>query len=282
MPFKVGLAQISPRLGDLDFNFEKHLEFIKDALQAKVDLLIFPELSLSGYFLQDLVKDVAISLDDRRIQELEKLSVDISLVVSLVEQGDNAPYISSLYLEGGQIKHIHRKVYLPTQGLFEDGMYYGRGEEIRAFDTRFGRIGMLICRDVWHLSAPYLLAQDGANYLILVNASPVRGIGKEIPDPDPLLKNLFKVYSYFLNLYIFFAHRVGFEDGLAYYGGSTVIDPFGDTLALGSYFHEELVSAEIDPELLRRKNYLLPLRRDEDLELTLRELERIIKDGKNR
>lgn len=279
MKFKVGIAQISPKLGDIDFNLNKHYEFIHRGKGEKVDLLIFPELSLTGYFLQDLSREIALSLNDSKLSELKKASENISIVVGLAEKSDSFPFISALYIENGEVVHVHRKVYLPTHGMFEDGKYFARGSAIRAFDSRFGRAGLLICRDAWHLSSGYILAQDGAQLLILINASPVRGVKGEIPDPDPMLKKLFSVYAYYLNLYLFFAHRVGCEDGLTFYGGSAVFNPFGQVEVSAPYFQEALITATIDPEAWRRKNSLVPLKRDEDLGMVLREIERI-KNGR--
>jgi len=281
MPFKVGLAQIDCRLGDVNFNLEKHFQYIEMAKAQKVDLLIFPELSLTGYYLQDAAREVALSLDDYRLKKLVQISREISLVITLVERKQGIPFISALYLEDGKIKHLHRKVYLPTHGMFEDARYFGRGDKIRAFDTKFGRMGLLICRDAWHLSSAYLLAQDGAMYLTLVNASPVRGVRGKIPDPDPMLKNLFTVYAYYLNFYLFFAHRVGFEEGLCYYGGSAIINPFGQVEVSGPYFDEGLIVGLVDESLWSRKNSLVPLRRDENIGLVLKELERISREREN-
>jgi len=281
MPFKVGLAQIDCRLGDVNFNLEKHFQYIEMAKAQKVDLLIFPELSLTGYYLQDAALEVALSLDDYRLKKLVQISREISLVITLVERKQGIPFISALYLEDGKIKHLHRKVYLPTHGMFEDARYFGRGDKIRAFDTKFGRMGLLICRDAWHLSSAYLLAQDGAMYLTLVNASPVRGVRGKIPDPDPMLKNLFTVYAYYLNFYLFFAHRVGFEEGLCYYGGSAIINPFGQVEVSGPYFDEGLIVGLVDESLWSRKNSLVPLRRDENIGLVLKELERISREREN-
>ncbi len=276
MPFKVGLAQIDCRLADVNFNLQKYLQYLELAKAQKIDLLIFPELSLTGYCLQDAVQDVAMSLKDPTLKTLQRASREVSLVASFVERKDGLFYIAAAYIEEGEMKHIHRKVYLPTHGMFEDGRYFARGDRVRAFDTRFGRMGLLICRDAWHLPTAYLLAQDGARYLTLVNASPLRGLKAKFPEPDPLLKSLFTVYASYLNLFLFFSHRVGFEDGLCYYGGSVILDPFARTVAAGPYFDEELVVGTVDERLWEKKQSFVPLRRDEDLQLVQKELDRII------
>jgi predicted amidohydrolase len=279
MSFKVGLAQIECRLGDVRANLQKHIQYLELAKAQKVDLLIFPELSLTGYCLQDAVWEVALTLDSPPIQALLRVSGEISFMASFVERHQGYPTIAVAYFEGGAIRHIHRKVYLPTHGMFEDGRYFAPGGSIQAFDTKFGRMGMLVCRDAWHLSSAYLLAQDGARYLALVNASPVRGVRGKIPEPDVQLKNLFSVYAYYLNLFVFFSHRVGFEEGLCFYGGSCIVDPFGRTVTTAPFFAEDLVVGTVDETLLERKGAFVPLGREEDLTLVQRELERIV-DGR--
>ncbi|HEX9079266.1 MAG TPA: nitrilase-related carbon-nitrogen hydrolase, partial [Desulfuromonadaceae bacterium] len=167
MDFSAVLAQIKPKLGCVADNLALIEERIEAARQAKADLVIFPELALTGYFLKDLVPEVARRLDSPEIIRLRELSRGIAIAVGFVEVTDDYRfYNSALYLEDGEIRHLHRKVYLPTYGLFDEQRYLARGERFRAFDTRFGRMGMLICEDMWHLSASYILAMDGAATLL--------------------------------------------------------------------------------------------------------------------
>src|SRR6185369_9256604 len=150
---------------------------IEKGISEGAQLVVFPELALTGYFLKDLVPDVALGLDAPQIQRLKLLSRRISIAIGLVEvTSDYRFFNTALYLEEGEILQVHRKVYLPTYGLFDEQRYLARGEHFRAFDTRFGRVGMLICEDMWHLSAPYILAMDGATTLICLSSSPGRGI----------------------------------------------------------------------------------------------------------
>src|SRR5690606_31170911 len=130
------------------------------------DLLIFPELSLTGYVLQDLVPMVALKpvKTDPIFSHLFKASQKLDLVVGFVEEDRrNRFFISAAYLSKGELIHTHHKVYLPTYGLFDEGRFFAWGDSIKAFDTRFGRMGMLICEDFWHASPPYLLWLDGAD-----------------------------------------------------------------------------------------------------------------------
>ncbi len=167
MNVTVGLAQIQPKIGDVCANLKKHLEQIAAAKAHGVDLLLFPELSLTGYNLQDLVYEVASqpTADDPAFRDLLQASADyqMDLMVGFVDTDNRARYfIAAAYLSGGQVLHVHHKVYLPTYTMFDEGRYFAWGDSVQAFDTRFGRVGMLICEDFWHASPPYLLWLDRA------------------------------------------------------------------------------------------------------------------------
>jgi len=151
---------------------------------------------------------------------------------------------------------------------------------VRAFDTRFGRMGMLVCEDFWHLSLPYLLWLDGADTLLMVAAGPGRGVkpGDDYLDTNYDVSMAHRMYAELFTTFVFHCNRVGYEDGVAFGGYSTVIAPDGEFLAKGEHFEECLVTARVDPELIRYKRRSLPPLRDERPELVLRELERIIKE----
>ncbi|MCY3979286.1 MAG: hypothetical protein OXG23_14405, partial [Chloroflexi bacterium] len=160
MRVKIGLAQIYPKLGDVAHNLGVHLSSIKQARESGVDLLVFPELSLTGYQVQDLVPEVALraDADDPVFDKLLQASVDIDIVVGFAhEDARNRFYIANAYLSGRELVHLHHKLYLPTYAMFDESRYFAQGNSVRAFDTRFGRVGMLICEDFWHVSPPYLL-----------------------------------------------------------------------------------------------------------------------------
>ncbi len=181
MRLKIALAQMYPKLGDTAFNLQRHLEMIDDARQQGAQLIVFPELSLTGYQVQDLVPEVAIRArpTDAVYGQLLEASRDIDIVFSFVQEDErNRFFIASAYLSERQTLHIHHKVYLPTYTLFDDARYFSPGTHIRAFDTQWGRMGMLICEDFWHMSAAYLLWMDGADMLLLMSASPGRGLSE--------------------------------------------------------------------------------------------------------
>lgn len=282
MKLNIALAQISTRLGDVQANLDKHLEIARQARAAGADLLLFPELSLTGYALQDLASAVAHRPlpDDPLFQPLLQASRDLALdmVVGFVDEDRRHRFfIAGAYLSAGQVVHVHHKVYLPTYGLFDEGRFFAWGDCVCAFDTRFGRMGLLICEDFWHASPPYLLWLDGADILLLTSASPGRGISE-----GPLLESarwveqINRGYANLFTTFVAHANRVGYEDGLHYWGGSTVYDPNGVLLAQGAYHREDLVLAEIDLNQLHRTRARLPLLRDERTSLVMREMGRII------
>ena len=275
----VGLAQIHPTLGDVRRNLDLHLEWIERAREQGVQLLCFPELSLTGYTLRDLVPEVAMPAteDSPVLAKLLAASRNLDLLVSFVEEDErHRYYIAAAYLAEGHIVHVHRKVYLPTYGMFEEGRFLAAGDRFRAFDTQYGRVGILLCEDFWHMSSPYALWMDGADILLLASASPGRGLS-----PDAALGSSRSVeiinqsYATFLTDFVVHCNRVGFEDGLNFWGGSTLFGPDGRLVAQAPYFEEALLTASLDLGALRRVRLQLPLLRDERAELLGRELERI-------
>jgi predicted amidohydrolase len=278
--YTVGLAQISPRLGDVAANQAIHMDYIARAGQAGVDLLVFPEASLTGYYLQDLTTDVAMPCDAPILRELATAAADhgMDLALGFIEEDARyVHYISQAYFSQGSLTHIPRKVYLPTYRMFDDMRYVGQGRQIRAFDTRFGRMGMLVCEDFWHISAPYLLWMDGAELLLLMSAGPGRGVapGDDYLDTTLDLSLAHKMYAEFFTAYVCHCNRVGYEDGIAFAGYSAIYGPGGEQLAVGPHFEETLLTARLDPAAIRWKRRSLPLLRDEKPDLVLREMQRI-------
>ena len=280
MKLKIALAQINTRLGDIQANLEKHLALAQEARLAGIDLLVFPELSLTGYVLQDLVPSVSCrsDSDDPVFHQLLEASRKIDLMVGFVDEDTRHRfYIASAYLSQGAVVHVHHKVYLPTYGLFDEGRFFAPGNSVRAFDTRFGRFGMLICEDFWHASPPYLLWLDGADVLLFASASPGRGLnGEPKLESSAWVEHTNRAYAGLFTTFVVHSNRTGFEDGLNFWGGSTIFDPNGKLVVQGPYFEESLTTAEIDLNQFHRTRARLPLLRDERPELVERELERIL------
>lgn len=276
MDFTTVLAQIKPKLGSVEYNLEIIKVEIAKAIEIRADLIVFPELALSGYFLKDLVPEAALRIDSPEIKELLELSLTISIAIGFVEETDDYNFFNSaLYLEDGAIRHLHRKVYLPTYGMFDEQRYFARGESFRAFDTKFGRFGMLICEDMWHLSASYILAMDKATTMLCLSSSPARGIEGDSLDSISAWQKLISTAALFLNCRILFSNRVGFEDGVNFWGGSEYIAPSGESVVRGVLLERDFVIAKVDEGSLRRERIFSPMMRDENLFVTMQELGRI-------
>lgn len=280
MKLSIAMAQMNTVLGNVQRNLEKHMATIHQAQANGAELLIFPELSLTGYVLQDLVPTVACrpNNDDPCFRPLLAASHKLDLVVGFVEEdARNRFYIASAYLSRGEVLHVHRKVYLPTYGLFDEGRFFAWGDTVQAFDTRFGRVGMLICEDFWHASPPYLLWLDGADLFLLTSASPGRGL-----NDSPMLESarwvnhILRAYASLYTAFVAHTNRVGYEDGLNFWGGAAVYDPNGDLVGQGPYHEEALTQVEIDLNQLHRTRARLPLLRDERTSMVQRELARIL------
>ena len=274
--FTAVLAQIKPKLGCVADNLALIEGHVRQAIADKAELIIFPELALTGYFLKDLVPEVALRLNAPELQRLVELSREISIAVGFVEVTDDYRFFNAaLYLEDGAIKHLHRKVYLPTYGLFDEQRYLARGERFRAFDTKFGRMGMLICEDMWHLSSSYILAMDGAATLLCLSSSPARGIEGETLGSATAWQSLTTTTAMFLNCRVLYCNRVGYEDGVNFWGGSEYISPAGESLVRAELMVEDSVTAKVDEGALRRERIFSPMLRDENLFVTMQELRRI-------
>jgi NAD+ synthase (glutamine-hydrolysing) len=280
MKLNLALAQINTTLGNVAANLEKHLILTKQAFQDGIDLLIFPELSLTGYGLQDLVPTVSCraDLNDSTFRPLLEASRAIDLVVGFVDEDTRHRfYIASAYLSQGEVVHVHHKVYLPTYGLFDEGRFFAPGDSVRAFDTRLGRFGMLICEDFWHASPPYILWQDGADLMLFSSASAGRGLNAEKKlESSAWVEHINRAYASLFTIFVAHTNRSGFEDGLNFWGGSTVFDPNGVLVAQAPYFEADLTKVEIDLNQLHRTRARLPVLRDERPELLQRELARIL------
>jgi predicted amidohydrolase len=271
---KIAIAQCAPALGAMKRNLEMHREWIGKARTAGAKIVVFPELSLTGYHLKDLAADVAYAADDPILEPIAQASRDIDVTAGFVERSKDAKlHIAQGYWSGGKLRHVHRKVYLPTYGIFDDGRYFGPGERFETFESAAGTAGIAICEDLWHVSVPYLYAAGGASVVFAPADSPGRGVaeGGDLGTAASC-RMMDRFYAQYLTLYVVFANRVGHEDGIAFWGGSEVIGPDGTVIARAKDFEEELLVADIDPELVARERVRNPLLRDERPDLVFRAL----------
>ena len=280
-PVRIALAQLAPRLGALDVNLARHHALIEEARAGDVDLIVFPELGLTGYLLQDLSADVAMRLDDPRLAELVAATAGLSAVVSFVEESaDHRLFIAAALVEDGEVRHVHRKLFLPTYGLFDERRFFAQGDLLRAVPSRIGAgIGLAVCEDFWHLAVPQILALDGAQILINVSSSPGRDLAavNEVGlGTATSWRTLMRTYAQLTTSFVVFCNRVGVDESISFWGGSEVIAPTGDVLLSAPLYDEGLFTVDIALGDVRRERISLPLLRDERPELHVRELGRIV------
>jgi predicted amidohydrolase len=278
---RIALAQVAPRLGDLEANLAQHLDLLREARAGGADLVVFPELGLTGYLLQDLAGEVAMRLDDPRLARLAAATDGCSAVVSFVEESpDHRLFIAAALLEDGRVRHVHRKVHLPTYGLFDERRFFAAGDAIRAVPSRLGvGVGLAVCEDLWHLGTAQVLALDGAQLLVNVSSSPGRDLASTHAEglgTAASWRILLRTYAQLTTSVVVFCNRVGVDESISFWGGSEVIGPAGEPLVQAPLYDEALVYADIAPADIRRERIALPLLRDERPELLVRELDRIV------
>ena len=281
-PLRVALAQVAPRLGDLEANLARHHALIAEARDGGAGLVVFPELGLTGYLLQDLAAEVSMRLDDPRLVALAADTAGgMSAVVSFVEESaDHRLFIAAALLEDGGLRHVHRKVHLPTYGLFDERRFFAQGDMLRAVPSRLGvGVGLAVCEDFWHLSTPQLLALDGAQLLVNVSSSPGRDLAatNEVGlGTAASWRTLMRTYAQLTTSFVVFCNRVGVDESFSFWGGSEVIGPTGAAVFSAPLFEEGLFFADVDLADVRRERITLPLLRDERPELVGREWRRLI------
>jgi predicted amidohydrolase len=278
--YRIALAQVAPRLGDVDANVAIAADAVRRAATEGAALTVLPELALTGYLLQDLVPDVSMRADDPRLLAIGAEAPDMLVAIGFVEETDDHRYCNSAaLLRDGALVGLHRKVYLPTYGLFDEGRFTRPGDRIRTHDVGapVGRIGLSVCEDFWHASLPMLQALDGASLLVNVAAGPSRAPGSSAG--LAAIEGWHKMQDTYVLLGtvpLAFCNRVGNEEGLTFWGGSRLLAADGSTVVQAPLWDEALVVGTLNSDDLRMQRYGLPLLSDERLELVRRELDRII------
>lgn len=257
-------AQIATRPGAVEENSQRHRAAIVEARAAGADVLVFPELSLVGHSAGARGPDIAMRAGDPRLLDLAEASGDLFTVVGFVEEAPAALFFNSAaVLHRGRVVHLHRKVNLATYGRLEDGKHFAAGDARGAtLDLSCDwRAAVLICADAWHPPLVHQAALAGATLLLLPISSGLEAVGEGFDNPAGWEVNArFHATTYGLPLVL--ANRVGIEDGLCFWGGSRILDPFGRSLAAAEGQGEALVVATLDYGALRRARFLLPTLRD--------------------
>ena len=280
MEYRIALAQLAPRLGDVEANLELAAEWLRRAAGESAQLTVFPELALTGYLLSDLVPEVAMRADDSRLAALSREAAGELVAIGFVEEtGDHRYANSAALLRAGEVVGIHRKVYLPTYGLFDEGRFTRPGDRIRTHDAGepLGRIGLSVCEDFWHPSLPMLQAQEGAGLLVNIAAGPARAPGSAAGTRAVGgWQKMLETYALLGTVAVAFCNRVGNEEGLTFWGGSRILAADGSVVAEAPLYEEALLVGSLETDDLRMQRYSLPLLADERLELVRREIDRVI------
>lgn len=275
---RVAIAQIRPKKGDYPANVRRLGAILARAatLEPLPDLVIAPETFTSGYFVEGGVRDVAVSAGtlfaDLAAQHAASGAAPLDLAVGFYEEWRNRYYNSAIYATlGGAhagIRHVHRKVFLPTYGVFDEERFVERGNDVRAFDTSWGRAAIAICEDAWHSIIPTLAALDGAQLLIIPSASPARGPAPSGPGVSGRPNNVERWERIIRDMaeehgvYVALAQLVGFEGGKAFSGGSALATPFGEIAARAPLFEDALLVADCDERDVTRARADQPLLSD--------------------
>lgn len=273
---KLGAAQIESVIGDPDANVEKHLEWITKGHEAGLDLLVFPEVSLVGHYGGHHLLTAAMKRSDARLRRLAEAAGDMHVVVGFIEEGPAAQfYNAAVILHRGEIVFLHRKVNLPTYGKLEEGKYYASGRYVDTHAlTEDWRAGLLICADLWNPALTHLAFLHGATLLIAPVSSGVEAVSPDFDNPGGWALTM-RFYSMMYGAPAIMVNRTGVEKDLTFWGGSRIIDPHGRELAVAGT-GEELITAEIAYEEVRRARVQLPTVRDSNLALVHRETARLI------
>jgi predicted amidohydrolase len=298
---RIALAQNAPIPGEIAINLADHLSLAEEAVTREADLIVFPELSISGYDVREHARHLALTADSAEFSRLIEASRTIDLQIGFLERGlQSRPFNSCAYISMGAVRHIHRKVYLPTYGRFREGHYFTPGDRICAFELTAGegrlarssasgklRIGPVICEELWHPSVAMLLAQDGAEVILVQTAGsvPARSVpARSVPggsSSDELAESLARWQALAISAaianraYVILVNRAGRENEYHYFGSSFVVSPRGKVIAQSRALEEDMLVVALDLEEVIRARADMPLVTDERCDLTIRELERI-------
>ncbi|MGH3763602.1 MAG: nitrilase-related carbon-nitrogen hydrolase [Pseudonocardiaceae bacterium] len=279
---RITLAQVDSRPGDLEANIARAQQVIVQAVSEGTDLVVFPELSLSGYSIGDLKEDISVSTDDQRIAKLAKAAKGAGVLLGFPEAQAHGLHIynSAAYYENGLLVHVHRKLFLPNYAIFEERKHFLPGQSSRAFPILGGRhrAATLVCNDAWQPQLAYVATQDGA-IILLVPACSAQSVFPEKYDSRSYWRGITRFYGRMFQLYVVFVNRVGTEGSLRFWGGSHIVDPWGEVIAEADEDREHLLTIDVDLSLVRRRRRDIPLVREGRLGLLRREIDRLLDEG---
>jgi len=295
---KVGVFQTNPILLDVKTNLESTIEHIQAAKAQGVDLVVFPELSLTGYFVRERYHEAALRIDSPEIKQLAGATKGTAAVVGFIEESQAMNfYNSALVAVDGEILFAYRKLNLPNYGVFEERKIFSGGKHVRVFKFKGLTIAPFICNDLWHPSLPYLGVTQKADIFITMFNSSRGSMGNEFSNIESW-NIINRFYSRVFGVYNLCANRVGcevFEDlrsdecekadstsgavdenPFRFWGGSEIINPLGQAIITAALFDPDAIFADISRDIVRKKRIMLPYLRNDDPYFTHRELGRIL------
>ena len=237
---RITLAQTSPKLNRS--NLGEIVDIIK-AHKNESDLIVFPELSLNGYLLQDKLYEDAWELSE--LTELQELSREIDIVVGVALRDGDGFRNAGLYYSKGQLLNQHNKVHLPNYGMFEEARYFNAGNEFESFSVKDTKVSMLVCEDLWHESVYHDIIKENPDLVVALVASPARGFSDDGLDIQKQWYEIIKTVAKEANTKVVFVNRVGFEDGLGFWGGSCILNENAETVHQLSNYETLIKTFEI-------------------------------------
>jgi predicted amidohydrolase len=272
---RIGIAQIDCAVSTPDANLAKHLEYVERARQDKVDLLVFPELSLTGYPHSTVdIEALACTVGQGPVKQLAQAARGLMVVAGFVEEGPAAQFYNcSAVVTDGQAVYRHRKLNLATYGELSEGKLFAAGRYVETFSVGPWRASILTCADVWNPALVTLAALHGSTILVVPANSAHAAVGSEFSNPDGW-QIAIRFYSMMYGMYVVMANRTGHESGLTFWGGSSLIDPFGHVVC-SSGESETLLVSDVSYDAVRRARLQLPTVRDSNLALVGREIQRL-------
>jgi predicted amidohydrolase len=265
---RLALAQVDSRLGDLEANVERAREALREARRAAADLVLFPELQLSGYAVGRADGETSCT-----VEEAGELAAELpngAVVLGFAERGGGRIYDSAAYFERGVLRHLHRKLYLVDYPPFSEDAVFAPGDALRAFDAEVGRLAVLVCNDAWQPFLPFLACQDRARLLLVPACS-----ATAVAEAEAYWRELTRFHARMQQCYVAFVNRVGREGELAFWGGSHVVDPWGEVVAEARRFEEQLLVVDVDLDRVDERRAELRVVGDPRLDLLRSELERL-------
>lgn len=279
----IRMCQTNPEFFGVHNNIEKTIEIIEDAKEHNVDFVVFPELSLTGYFVGQNYHNISLRLKSDEIQKLVSHTKDIAVMVGFIEESKSSNFYNSILIAiDGEIHSTHRKMNLPNYGEFEERKYFCPGKTVSVFRYKGFNIAPMICNDLWHPSLPYLAVSKKADIIIGMINSANESMSEEFSNIESWrIINTF--YSRIFGVYVVCINRVGTETvenrDFNFWGGSSIYGPFGEKIAEYPYYDEAIEDIAISRDILRKKKVMLPYLRDDDPYFTHRMLTEVLYNG---